>query len=87
LPKFDKNRGINQQKVLVFDNNNVKYDIILSTNLLSKNGFKSNYSEGKLERLISPSNFVNLEVWNSNKFDAVEDMFHIQVKDELFGED
>ncbi len=24
---------------------------------------------------------------DSNKFDAMEDMFHIQVKDELFGED
>ncbi len=49
LPKFDKNRHINQQKVLVFDNNNVKYDIILSINLLSKTGFKSNYSEGNME--------------------------------------
>jgi hypothetical protein len=49
LLKFDKNRHINQQKIYVFDNNNVKYDIILSTNLLSKTGFKPNYSEGKLE--------------------------------------
>ncbi len=31
LPKFDKNRHINQQKVLVFDNYNVKYNIILGT--------------------------------------------------------
>jgi hypothetical protein len=31
LPEFNKNRCINQQKVLVFDNNNVKYDIILGT--------------------------------------------------------
>jgi hypothetical protein len=38
LPKFDKNRRINQQKLLVFDNNNVKYNIILSTNVLSKTG-------------------------------------------------
>jgi hypothetical protein len=42
LPKFDKNRCINQQKVLVFDNNNIKYNIILSTNLLSNTGFKLN---------------------------------------------
>jgi hypothetical protein len=49
LPEFDKNRRINQQKVLVFDNDNVKYRIILSTNLLSNTGFKSNYSEGKVE--------------------------------------
>jgi hypothetical protein len=49
LSKFDKNRRINQQKVLVFDNDNVKYNIVLSTNLPSNTGFKSNYSEGKLE--------------------------------------
>jgi hypothetical protein len=42
LPKFDKNRHINQQKVLVFDNDNVKYDIILGTNFLSKTGIKLN---------------------------------------------
>ncbi len=63
LSKFDKNRRINQQKVLVFDNDNIKYDIILSTNLLSKTGFKSNCSEGNMEWfVISPSHFVYLEV-------------------------
>jgi hypothetical protein len=49
LPKFDKHWRINQQKVLVFDNDNIKYNIILSTNLLSKTGFKLNYSEGNME--------------------------------------
>jgi hypothetical protein len=49
LPEFDKNRRINQQKVLVFENDNVKYDIILSTNLLSKTAFKSNCSEENME--------------------------------------
>jgi hypothetical protein len=49
LPEFDKNRRINQQKVLVFDNNNAKYDIILGTDFLSKTGIKLNYSEGNME--------------------------------------
>jgi hypothetical protein len=49
LPEFDKNRRINQHKVLVFDNNNIKYNIILGTNFLSKTGIKLNYSEGNLE--------------------------------------
>ncbi len=49
LPEFDNNRHINQQKVLVFDNDNIKYDIILTTNLLSKTGFKSNCSEENME--------------------------------------
>jgi hypothetical protein len=49
LPEFDKKKRINQQKVLVFDNNKVKYDIILGANFLSKTGIKLNYSEGNIE--------------------------------------
>jgi hypothetical protein len=45
LPQFNKNRHINQQKVLVLDNDNDKYNIILGTNFLSKTGIKLNYSE------------------------------------------
>ncbi len=77
LPKFDKNRRIDQQKVLVFDNNNVKYDIILGTNFLSMTGIKLNYSEGNIEwfdcsiRLCPPGGL------DSKEFDAMEDMFHI----------
>ncbi len=63
LPKFDKNRRINQQKVVVFDNDSVKYNIILCTNFLSKTGIKLNYSEKTWNGLIAPSHFVNLEVW------------------------
>jgi hypothetical protein len=71
----------------VFDSNNVKYDIILGTTFLSKTGIKLNYSEGNMEwfdcsiPLCPPGGLV------SNKFDAMEDMFQIQVKYELFGED
>jgi hypothetical protein len=36
LPEIDKNKHISQQKALVFDNDKVKYDIILGTNFLSK---------------------------------------------------
>jgi hypothetical protein len=42
LPEFDKNRRINQQKILVFDDDNIKYDIILGTNFLSKTGLNLN---------------------------------------------
>jgi hypothetical protein len=49
LPEFDKNRCINQQKVLVFDNDNIKYNIILGTHFLSKTGLKLNYSKGNME--------------------------------------
>jgi hypothetical protein len=72
----------------VFDNNNVKYDIILSTNFLSKTGIKLNYSEGNMLEwfdctisLFTPGGLYSKE---SN---AMEDMFHIQVKDKIFSED
>ncbi len=77
LPQFDKNRRINQQKVLVFDNDKVKYDIIPGTNFLSRTGIKLNYSEGNMEWFdcsipLHPPGGLNL-----NEFDAMEDMFQI----------
>ncbi len=72
LPKFDKNKRINQQKVLVFDNDNIKYNIILGTNFLSKTDIKLNYSEENMEWFncsipLHPSWGLNL-----NKFDTME---------------
>ncbi len=87
LPEFDKNRRINQQKVLVFDNDNIKYNIILGTNFLSKTGIKWKYSEGNMEWFDCSIPLCPPGGLDSNKFDAMEDMFHIQVKVELFGED
>jgi hypothetical protein len=87
LPKFNKNRCINQQKVLVFDNNNVKYDIILGTNFLSKTGIMLNYSEGNMKWFDCSIPLCPPEVLDSKEFDTMEDMFHIQVEDEIFGED
>jgi hypothetical protein len=89
LPEFDKNRRINQQKVLVFDNNNVKYDIILGTE------YKLSFQDwNKAELLRRKHGMVwlfhtTLSTWRFGfkKIDAMEDMFHIQVKDEIFGED
>jgi hypothetical protein len=60
LPEFDKNMHINQQMVLLFDNDNLKYNITLGTNLLSKSGIKLNYSEGPWNGLVTPSHFVHL---------------------------
>jgi hypothetical protein len=87
LPEFDKNRRINQQKVLVSDNNNVKYIIILGTNFLSKTGIKLNYSEGNMEWFDCSIPLHPPGGLDSKEFDTMEDMFHIQVKDEIFGED
>jgi hypothetical protein len=87
LPKFDKNRRINQQKVLVFDNDNVKYDIILGTEFLSKTGIKLNYSEGNMEWFDCSISLRPPGGLDSKEFDAMEDMFHIQVEDKIFSEE
>jgi hypothetical protein len=85
LPEFDKNRRINQQKTLVFDNDNVKYNIILGTNFLSKTGIKLNYSDGNIEWFDCSIPLCPPGGLDSKKFGAMEDMFHIQVKDEIIG--
>jgi hypothetical protein len=87
LPEFDKNRRINQQKVLVFDNNKVKYDIILGTNFLSKTGIKLNYSNSYMEWFDCSIPLCPPGGLDSKEFDAMEDMFHIQIEDKIFGED
>ncbi len=87
LPEFDKNSCINQQKVLVFDNDNIKYDIILGTNYLSKTGIKLNYSEGNMKWFDCSIPLHPPGGLDSKEFDAIEDMFHIQVENEIFGED
>jgi hypothetical protein len=87
LPEFDKNRRINQQKVLVFDKDSVKYDIILGTNLLPKTGIKLNYSEGYKEWFDCSIPLHPPGGLDSKEFNDMEDMFHIQVKDKIFGED
>jgi hypothetical protein len=87
LPEFDKNRRINQQKVLVFGNNNVKYNIILGTNFLSKTVIKLNNSEGNMEWFDCSIPLCPPGSLDQNNFDTMEDMFNIQVKDKIFRED
>ncbi len=71
LPKFDKNRPVNKQKVLVFDNDNIKYDIILGTNFLSKTVIKLNYSEGNMEWFDCSISLCPPGGLDLNKFDAM----------------
>ena len=75
LPEFDKNRRISQKKALVFDNNHVRYDIIVGTNFLSKTGIKLNYSEGKMEWFDCSLPLRSPGGHDSKDFDAMEDMF------------
>jgi hypothetical protein len=71
----------------MFDNDNVKYDIILGTTLFSKNGIKLNYPEGNMEWFDCLIPICPPGGLDSKEFDGTEDMFDIQVEDELFGKD
>jgi hypothetical protein len=69
--------------ILVFNNDNIKYNIILGTHFLSKTGIKLNYSEGKMEWFDCSIPLCSPGGLDLNKFDTMVDMFHIQVKDKL----
>jgi hypothetical protein len=71
----------------VFDNNNVKYNIILGTNFLFKTGIKLNYSEGHMEWFHCSIPLCPPGGLDSKEFNTMEDMFHIQVEDKILGED
>ncbi len=65
----------------MFDNNNVKYNIILGTNFVSKTGIKLNYSEENMEWFdcsipLCPPGGLDLK-----EFDPMEDMFYIHFED------
>lgn len=87
LSEFEKNRQINQHMVSVFDNFNVQYDIIFGANFLSKAGIRLNYSIGAMEGFDCVITFHPLDDLDSQEFDAMEDMFHIQVEDEPLDDD
>jgi hypothetical protein len=46
-PELDKNCNVNQQKVLIFDADSCRYDVILG-DFLSKTGIDVKYSTGTI---------------------------------------
>jgi hypothetical protein len=62
---------------LVFDNDKIKYDIILGINCLSKAGIKLNYSTGAMEWFDYSIPLYPPGGLDSNEFDAMEDMGHV----------
>ena len=80
-------KRISQQKALVFDHDDCKYDIISGTNFLSKVGIKLNYDSGLMEWYNVALPLRPHPGIHSKEFDAMEDMYNIQLEDELFGKD
>jgi len=71
----------------MFDNDKVKYDIILGTYVLSKTGIRLNYAEGEMEWFDCSIPLHPPGGLDAKDFNAMEDMFFVQTEDELFGED
>jgi len=87
LPEFDKNRCINEQRALVFDNANCKYDIILGTKFLSKTVLKLDFETGEMKWYDTILPMRPTSGLASIDFDDMVNQFYVQVEDELFGED
>ena len=87
LPEFDKNRRIDQQKCLVFDNDKCNYDIILGTNFLRKAGIVLDYDKQEMRWYDCTLPLRPKGGLSAHDLDALEDSFFIQCEDELFGED
>ncbi len=49
LPKFDKNRNVDQQKALIFQSETCKYDAILDADFLTIPGIYVKCSTGTIE--------------------------------------
>jgi hypothetical protein len=79
LPKFYKIGCVNQQQVFVSSS-------WLKKNL-SKTGIKLDYSDGNIEWFDCSIPLCPPGSLDSKTFVAMEDMFHTQVEDKLFGED
>jgi hypothetical protein len=60
---------------------------VLGINFLSKTGIKLNCSEGNMEWFGCSIPVCPPGGLDSNEFNVMEDMFHIQVEDKLFSED
>jgi len=72
---------------MIFDNDNVKYNIILGTNDLSKATLKLIYSEGKMDWCDCPIPLHPPGGLDSRDLHTMEDMFFIQAEGVLLNED
>ncbi len=78
---------MNQPKVLRFNNDDVKNDIILDKNFLSKTSIKLNYTIGAMEWFDFSTSLCPSGDFNSKGFKSIYDMVHIHIEEEVLGDD
>jgi len=85
LPAFDKNRGIEEQKPLVFGST-CRYVIILSTDFLSKVGINIIYETGFIEWYECILPLRDPFSLDTKYFNDIEDIMVVQTENELLGD-
>ena len=87
LPELDKNRVVDQHKALVFDGN-IRYDLILGADFLTKCGIAIKYSSGTIEWFDSELPMRDPKYLDNNDYLAMAETLEVQREEEqLFGKD
>ncbi len=87
LPKFDKNRNVDQQKALVFQSETCKCDVILGADFFdkSKHWCQIQRRDHGMDRewiaIVQPLPSSNKE------FEAIDEIIEVQQEDKLLGMD
>ncbi len=77
LPKFDKNRVVEEQQALVFDGQ-CKYDVIFGSDFLSKTGIDIKYSLGIIEWFNNKLPMCNPHHLEDKEYLAMAEILEVQ---------
>ena len=87
LPELNKNRVIDQHKALVFDGN-IRYDLILGADFLTKSGIDIKYSSGTVEWFDSELPMRDPKYLDNHEYLAMAEALEVHCEEEsLFGRD
>ena len=87
LPELDKNRIVDQHKALVFDGD-IRYDLILGADFLTKSGIDIKYSSGTIEWFDSELPMRDPSCLDSHAYLAMAEALEVHREEEaLFGRD
>ena len=86
LPEFDKNRKIDNQKALIFDQE-CRYDLILGADFLTKTGMNIMYQNGNIEWFENTIPMRNPHDIDLKEYLAMADAIEIQNEETVLGSD
>ena len=86
LPEFDKNRIVEVQNALVFDQK-CRYDVILGSDFLTKTGIDIQYSTRTMEWFENILPMRDPRSIDEEEFWTMADAFNVQLEEDFLGED